>query len=328
MRLKTPALSALVITVAISSCSRDELPVAPHESGNVTAMSVDMDLSYKYQIYYDLRTNTVVGQHEKTIWDIGIEASAGGYRVVLNGAKAMYAFATSKTEFAGVSLADSAGFAAGMRWDSHTGSMDSTAIGDWRALKPVYIIDRGMDEKGVHQGWAKLQMTDVTETSCHIRFASLPGGESRELTVQKDSLYNLAFVSFTTGEQVLVEPPKATWDLAFTQYTYVFYDQDPPTPYLVTGCLLNRNNTTAYIDTTTAFSDISLSTVETEMLTNDLNTIGYDWKVYTSSGAYVVLAGKSYIIRDADGILYKLHFTGFYNQSGVKGTPQWEYQQL
>ncbi|GAA4460681.1 hypothetical protein GCM10023093_03730 [Nemorincola caseinilytica] len=321
--------SVIVSLFFMASCTRGELPIEPHASGNVTKAGVDLDPTYKYQVYYDLRTNTVVGRNIKSVWDIGLETTADGYHVVLNGSKAMFAFATAKTDLSAVSFADTAGYAAGKKCDSHTGSPDSTAIGDWRTTKPVYIIDRGVNEMGQQVGWAKLQVLSVTDSSYQVRFASLDNtGEATTITVRKDSAYNLAFVSFTTNEQFLVEPPKHTWDLTFTQYTFIFYDQTPPVPYLVTGCLLNRYNTVAYLDTATSFADISYGNIKTGELTNDINTIGYDWKVYTSSGNYVVRAKNSYVIRDADGIYYKLHFTGFYSATGAKGSPQWEFQQL
>lgn len=318
---------AVISIIGLGSCMRDELPVKPHESGNVTAASVDMDATYKYQVYYDLRTNTVVGRNEKTIWDIGLETTVDGYHVVMNSAKAMYAMATNKTDFAAVTTADTLRFATHSKWDAFNGSMDSTAIGDWRTNKPVYIVDRGYDGAGKHQGWAKLQMLSVTDSNYSVRFASINGADEATIMVKKDSAYNLAFVSFSKKMQVMVEPVKYSWDIAFSQYTFVFYDMDPPTPYLVTGCLLNRYNTTGYMDTVAKFSDINFGNIATERLVDDISVIGYDWKVFNGT-KYTVRAKNNYIIRDADGLLYKLHFTAFYNAAGVKGNPQWEYQQL
>ncbi len=315
------------IAVIATGCRREELPVAIHEAGNIITASVDMDPLYKYQVYYNLRSNTVVGRNEKTVWDLGFETSADGYHVVLNGAKSMFAIATTKTDISAVTIADSAGFAGGRRWDSYRGSMDSTAIGDWRGTNPVYIIDRGYNETGIHQGWAKVQVLSVNATEYKVRFAKLNGADDAAVTITKDSSYNLSYLSFSTKAQVMVEPPKATWDLVFSQYTFVFYDIDPPTPYLVTGCLLNRYNTYAYADTGNKFEQTNFGSVQTERLINDISAIGYDWKVFNGT-KYTVRAGNNYIIRDAGGLYYKLRFTGFYNASGVKGNPQWEYQKL
>ncbi|HRS01468.1 MAG TPA: HmuY family protein [Bacteroidota bacterium] len=37
---------------------------------------------------------------------------------------------------------------------------------------------------------------------------------------------------------------------------------------------------------------------------------------------------KDYIIKSVNGYLYKLHFTAFYNEKGVKGYPKFEFQKL
>jgi len=311
---------------AIVGCRRAEIPVKPHEAGSVTAATVDMDPLYKYQVYFNLRTNAEVGRNLKTAWDLGFETSADGFHVVLNGAASVFAMATEKTDFAQVETSDTAGFAANKKWDTYTGSLDSTAFGDWRIVKPVYIIDRGLDEKGVARGWAKVQVLSVSATGYTVRLATLDGANEKTVDIAKDSSYNLSFLSLTSGQQVMVEPPKTAWDIALSQYTYIFYDMNPPVPYLVTGCLLNRYATQAYEDTVSSFEATTLATVRPERLSGSVTAIGYDWKVF--NGSKYTVRTNNYIIRDSRGVFYKFHFTGFYNAAGVKGNPQWEYQQL
>jgi len=316
----------LSFSAVIVGCRREELPIKPHETGAVTASTIDMDPLYKYQVYFNLRTNAEVGRNLKTVWDLGFETSADGFHVVVNSAASVFAMATSKTDFAQVGMPDTAGFAANRKWDSYTGDLDSTAFGDWRTAKPVYIIDRGFDEKGVARGWSKVQMLSVSPTGYTVRLAALDGTNEHTVEITKDSAYNLCFLSLTSGLQVMVEPPKATWDIVLSQYTYIFYDMDPPVPYLVTGCLLNRFATQAYEDTAGTFEATTLASVHAELLSRSVTAIGYDWKVFNGS-KYTVRA-NNYIIRDSKGLFYKFHFTGFYNAAGVKGNPRWEYQQL
>jgi hypothetical protein len=134
-------------------------------------------------------------------------------------------------------------------------------------------------------------------------------------------------MSLSDGQTVAVEPPKDTWDIAFTQYTHVFEEESGPLPYLVTGCLLNRYKTVAIKDTVNIFSDISLAGAESATFSNAINTIGYDWKTYTGS-TYVVNKSWNYVIRNRNGFYYKMHFISFFNTSGEKGSPSFEYQQL
>lgn len=325
--VRSPLRLVFMCCVAFLGCLKEEMPVQKHEPGSVIAGSVDMGMLYKSQVYYDLRTNTVVGVNDKTIWDLGFENGRAGYRVLLNSAMSMYVLNTNSTVFAAVSYADTNGFSQHKQCDSYMGSLDSTAIGNWRLNYPVYIVDRGFDETGKHQGWVKLQISTVTDTTYSGRYALLDGSDYHEFSVTKDSNYNCSFFSLATHEQVMAEPPKTKWDVVFTQYTYLFFDKVPAVPYLVTGCLLNRFQTHAYADTVHTFEHTYLSSVSEKLFTDDISAIGYDWKTFNGS-KYTIRPSNNYIIRTAEGLFYKLHFTGFYNSAGVKGNPQWEYQQL
>ena len=309
--------------ILFTSCTKKELPIPAHNPGNMITSTVNMEANYKWQIYYNLKTNTVVGQNLKTAWDLGFETSANGFHIVLNTSKAMFASNTGNTNFTAVT--DTIGFAINKKWDEPSGNIDSTAIGDWRTTNNVYIIDRGYSETGTHQGFRKIQFQNVDVNKYTIRFAQLNGTGDVTLQINKDSTYNFMFLSFANGQVVSAEPPKALWDLVFTQYTHVFYN--PTTTYLVTGCLLNRYNTWAIMDSIIHFPQINFNSTFNYILSANINTIGYDWKTYTS-GSYVINTKMNYIIKDSEGIYYKLHFIDFYNTSGVKGNPKWEVQQL
>lgn len=307
--------------MAFISCKKGELPVPKHDAGDVITSAVNMESNYKWQIYFDLKTNSVVGQNLKTSWDLGFEATMTGYRIILNTSKAMFARNTGNSNF--ITVTDTLGFALSKRMDEPTGNLDSTAIGDWRITNNVYIIDRGYNETGSHQGFRKIQIQSVDAIKYSVRFSEINGTGDITLQINKDSAYNFSFLSFSGGGQVVqVEPPKNTWDLCFTQYL-----ERLSTPYLVTGCLLNRNITKAKMDSLISFSEINYSTAENTILSPNINTIGYSWKTY-SSGIYTTNSQMNYVIKDNEGFYYKLHFIDFYNSSGVKGNPKFEFQKL
>lgn len=323
-RCKTIGAWLLVGCMAfLLSCEREEIPVPAHVAGNVTTQSVDMGADYRWQLYYDLETNQVVGQNLKSDWDLGFEATADGYHVVLNSAKAMYAWPTGDTAFGAIS--DTAGLGQGKRWDAPTGNLDSTALGDWRGMLQVYVIDRGYNEAGVHLGFRKLQLQSVDATEYVLRYAALSGAGDTLFQLPKDSAYNLSFFSFADGGKLAaIEPPKHDWDICFTQYL-----ERLPEPYLVTGVLLNRFGTQAVMDSARAFDAIDFDAAQTLRPSSALNTMGYAWKYYHfASATYHVLPQMNYILTDSKGLLYKLHFIDFYNDQGIKGSPKWEYQQL
>ncbi len=308
---------------------KKELPVS-HQPGTYATATIDMNGSYtynySYQIYFNLKNNTVVGKNLKTSWDFGFETSANGYHVILNMANAMFAYNTGKTVFTDVT--DTSGFSA-HKWDASSGGMDSTAIGDWRTTKPVYVINRGYTPSGSNQGMCKIQFLSVDANSYQVRFAQINGSGDMTLTIPKDSAYNFTFLSFASKATVMVEPPKATWDLVFTQYTDVFYNYNPPLPYLVTGCLLNRYNTKAILDSSILFSAVNYAYAQNKTLSSSIDVIGYDWKTYSfASSSYALNSKMDYIIQNSEGLFFKVHFIGYYNSSGREGNPQWEYQKL
>lgn len=306
------------------SCEKEELPVPAHESGDLQQASANLGTNYEYQVYYDLQTNTMVSKNLKTSWDLGFECGENAYRIILNASKMMFAYDTESRDFEAVK--DTAGFTSNKKWDTPTGNLNKTAIGDWRSNHHVYIIDRGFDANGKHQGFYKVQFQSVDDDFYSLRFAELNGNRDTVVNVQKDPLYNFSFLSLSTSNQVMVEPPKADWDIVFTQYTHIFYEPFF-LPYLVTGCLTNRYNTFSVLDTLQTFSSIDFDYAENSILNSDINTIGYDWKSYVG-GTYQIDFSKVYLIKDSDGMYYKLHFLDFYGTQGNKGEPQWEFQML
>lgn len=308
----------------LSACIKDEQAVPRHESGNVKVASVDLGYDYRYQVFYDLTKDTIVSQNVKTDWDLGFECSAEGYRVILNGSKAMFACEKSGQDMA--SVTDTNGFFANRRCDAPSGMPDSTAIGNWVKDKPVYIIDKGFGLNGLHLGYFKIRFLNVDEKEYTIQYADLSGNNEVNMTVPKDSSYNFSFISVANGgKQVQVEPKKNAWDICFTQYLHVFHD--PFTPYLVTGCLLNRTNTTGAADSVLTFENIQFETLKDLKFQERINIIGYNWKAY-ANGAYTTRSELNYVVRDKNGVYFKLHFIDFYSLSGQKGSPKWEFQRL
>ena len=311
-------------SILLSSCEVKELPVPLHDAGNVITTSADMSSSYKWQVYYSLENNTEVSKVAKSTWDLGFETGDNGYRIILNTAKMMFAYNTHATNFA--SVTDTSGFGNGKRWDEPSGYLDSTAIGDWRTDGNVYIIDRGYDEAGNTLGFRKIAFTSVSTTAYTVKYAQLNGTGEIIFHITKDNACNFSFLSLTgNGLQVTVEPPKDQWDICFTQYTHIFYN--PTMPYLVTGCLHNRYNTTATMETIKPFSQVTFTDTYDYTFKTAINTIGYDWKTFTGS-LYTTDPNKCYLIKSSTGHFFKLHFIDFYSGTGDKGHPKWEFQAL
>lgn len=311
--------------LGMSACEQEEIPVSTHNSGEIMTNYVDMSSDYRYQLFYKLSTHEIIHQNVKTNWDIGFESAKEGWHIVLNTSKAMLAATTQETTLTTIINTDDLTW----KFDVSNGNLDSTAIGAWFDSKKVYVLDLGYNLEGVKLGFKKVIFESYDQQQYTFKFANLDGSEETSFTLTKDPSKNFTCFSFDTQSIVDVAPDKDTWDICFTQYQHIFYDESPPIPYLVTGVLLNRNHTEAILDTLIGFENFTYENIEDISFSTHINTIGYDWKTYSfESSSYLIHTDKNYIIKDSDGFFHKLHFIDFYNEKGERGYPVFESQQL
>tara|TARA_B100001287_G_scaffold276336_1_gene286783 strand:- start:2051 stop:3022 length:972 start_codon:yes stop_codon:yes gene_type:complete len=313
----------LLVFVLFSSCLKEELPVPPHVQGGIMLGQVELGTSYGLQIYYDLASNSIVSTNQKTDWDLSFECAAGGWHVLLNNSLASAAADLGAVDFDSVNETDDAVW----EWDLQTGLLDSCAIGDYRNLNHVYLIDRGYNDSGIPLGFKKIMLEFNEDETFFLRSANLDGSEDETITITKDPNINFKSYSFNTNSVVDIEPNKNDWDLLFSQYTHVF--QNPTLPYLVTGVLLNRFNTSCAQLESIPFDEITYENLEDYDFSFDLNTIGYDWKSYDFDlSQFSIVESMNYVIKTSNDAYFKLRFIDFYNELGEKGAPKFELQNL
>jgi len=323
----------IILLFALTSCFEQDEMVPPHDPGNLTVGEVALTETYKYQVFYDLETNSSIKQILISDWDLGFESSDSGYHVVLNTSKMMLAGNTGQTDFEKVK--SSSGLS--MNFDPSHGNLDSTAIGNWYtfsdekpvSLENVYVIDRGTDEDFNLLGEKKVTFNLQDENTYVVRFANLNGSGEQTMVIQKDTTVNFVCLSFDKGI-VEIEPNKNSWDLKFCKYsTLLFTDVGDPYPYLVTGVLLNPFKTLAKLDTIHQFDEVNFEIAEEQNLVNQKDIIGYEWKDYNfDNGMYQVDPKKIYILKNRIGYYYKLRFIDYYNSTGEKGFPTFEFLRL
>lgn len=324
-----------LIVLSITSCFKEDEKVMPHQSGNVTTDTIALTQNYKYQVYFDLSTNSKVATNPRTDWDLAFEANSNGTHILLNTSCFMKVADCGPITFA--QPIDTTG----LRWkfDRSDGNPDSAALLKWiningnDTLYPghVYAVDQGLDENGVVRGLRQVVFDGLKKGIYSFRWANMDGSASVSTEVEKDSTVNYIHYSFKNGGGPgAQEPAKTQWDLLFTQYsTILFTDAGDPYPYLVTGVLINRSGIQVMVDSTNDFSAITFETAYNMSYSNTLDVIGYDWKYYNfDTGSYTVRYKVNYVIKDAEGFYYKFRFTGFYNTLGQKGYPVFEYQRL
>lgn len=318
-------LTLLFVIVVFASCEKKELPAPAYDRGDALTVEIEMTSNYKNQVWYSLSENKVVSINLKSAWDLAFESGANGTHVFLNGSKSMRVYQTNFTSLAMVT--DTAGLEANGKADMPSGNADSTGIGDWQMNGMVYIINRGYNEAGQQQGFYKLKINAVSPSVFNIEYGDVYGTQTYQQTITKDPGCNFAYVSFATQQQVTIEPAQTAYDLCFTQYTHVFIN--PFQYYLVTGVLNNTYNTGIAKISDRPFAEISINDTLGRVFSSNRNVIGYEWKSFDlNNNLYTVNSAMCYIIRDSKGFYYKLHFIDFYNTSGIKGYPKFEYKKL
>lgn len=329
-----------IISLILNSCIPDESPVTPHQSGDVETATAEMGNLYGNQVYFSFKYDSVVSINKITDWDIEFSCIPDTFAIRLNSAKFMTAYNTKKLKFDNVNTSDTTNLDA-TQWlnDNPKGKLDSTAIGKWwEAIKSgeviskseVYIINRGMNERAKPQGYKKLQILGLENNSYYIKIANLDGSEVQEVEIPRNPLKSFVQITFNSPAKIVnIEPNTLDWDLCFTKYAELLYtNEGVPTWYSVTGPILNPKTVAVAIDTSKTFDQIVYQDIEKYTFSSNINAIGHTWKWFDlGKGAYIINPNINYILRTQIGYI-KMHFIGFYNQTGEKGFPKFEYQRL
>ena len=292
-----------------------------------------MTSTYRDMFFFSLQTGQVVKQVDPAVYDLMLDNSADGLNIWLNGSKLMMVRRMNTTDFSKVSFTDTLA-ADGWLLDKPSYQSDSNAIGNWwkteggiTSRNEVYLIKLGKDINGNPLGYRKIQVLDYAFNTYKIKFANPDGSDEHTSIIAKDNLHAYRYFSFNDGGKTVdVEPPKDTWDLVFTRYSFVFYDPYY-LPYSVVGALSNPSNVECYVDSTASFETTQLTDLKTEKFSAARDVIGYDWKFYDFT-EYRALPYKIYFIRTKDQRFYKLRFLDFYNENFERGFPTFEFEEL
>jgi len=293
------------------------------EKGTVFAKAVVMNSDYSNQVWFDLGTNSIVKTNLRTDWDLSFDCGLNDNYLYLNRALNASVALTKSAKFTDVT--SDAGLT--YIYEHQSGRKEKLAIGDVSNQRNVFIIDRGFTPSGVAIGKWKAQITLVQNGDYFLTYSKLDGTELRSAIISKNPQYNRVAFSFNTHTGVQIEPQKTNYDLVFTQYTHVF--ENPPQPYSVNGVLLNSHTTEAAEEFNLDFSTITESHAQSLFYSSDLDVIGYSWKSFSlQTNTFTISGNQNFLIKDASGNLFKIHFLDFYDENGVKGTPSFEIVRL
>jgi hypothetical protein len=327
----------IFLGVVMVSCFEEDRPVPPYvPPENVETVFVQSSI-YTDQTYFDFSSGSMVAENKNSEWVLAFECLESGFHIRVNSSDLWGIARTGSTDMDG-DFSGSATYT--WRSDHSDGNPDSTAVGDWVSYQggePVYtgeVMLLGQYDGIGYQVRKKMQFISVDEVSYRFLVCDPQPGNPDTVEVVKDGSFNYLHYSIENNEVRHLEPPKGEWDLLFTQYfTMLLTDDGIPTPYYVRGVLLNPNRVESALDTTTHFIDVNATTALSLDFSSAQDAIGHDWKSVevdesTNAAEYKVRPGYTYIVRDTDQNLFKFRFKSFFNPSGEKGFPTFEFQKI
>jgi len=312
------------------------------------------------QVYIDLSTESETVVRRDT-WDLGFASSTN--RVILNGSIWMAAKQLETTNIDEVQQPDNdvaVGFGtlATLGYvDDPTGVLSGNGGGVGTSIAEIssndednkvylvnlgkVLVDDGNDTPGSpntgegSRGWKKIRITRSGDDYV-LQYADLDATTHKSVTISKNSDYNFTFFSFDTENVVNVQPQKNKWDLNFTVFTnYTPYGQIFVT-YTFSDFVTSNihGNTRVYKVNSTEeerdalYDSFTASSVEEAKFAesaSEQRVIGASWRNAVTS---VLENHVFYVVKDADGNLYKLKFLALTNDNNVRGHSVFEYKLL
>ncbi|OAB79866.1 T9SS type A sorting domain-containing protein [Cochleicola gelatinilyticus] len=282
-------------------------------------VTISMGTGYENDVYFNLSDQTE-NTYEAASWDIAFlreNAQSIGIRVNDGIGIQVFEAANNASDFDAIDVSNEANwtplFNDDTNWDNGAFMQGSATYG-WGEYNPVshhvegtivfvlkytdgtYIKFINEDYFGGYTfKYATWNGTDwVNETTETVSNANNP-----------ETRYN--YYSLQNNEEVIAEPAVDAWDFVFTKYnTYL----DPPgANYIVTGALHNPGVTVAQNEEPSGEGDPNA-----QEYSEEINTIGYDWKSFNGTG-YDVNSDMAYYIKHSENTIYRVTFTNFEGSS-------------
>lgn len=315
------------------------------------------------QVYFNLSGNNSAVV-ERTSWDLGFY-SGNEFRVVLNGSLKMAVKKLETTDIDQVQSADpsvsvgpstlaSLGYV-----DNPTGILTGNGNGEGTAIAEisandadnhVYLVNMGYGlttqtpnvgsalVDGELRGWKKIRILR-SGNDYVLQYADINATTHSEVVISKDPAYNFTFYSMVNNTVTLVEPLKGDWDINFTTFTNYYPSGDDMVLYpFADYTLLNtKGGTRAYEIVTenanggedgyNAFTLAEVDNSKFEASAQDHRFVSWRTEAGPST-SMVVRTDRFYVLKDAQGNLYKILFRALKNDAGERGYPIFEYKLL
>lgn len=304
-------LNILPFLIILVSCVEKELPITPHEAGEVVMSEAIMGDGYENQLYFSLEKNEVITSNLMTDWDIAFRSDLSGPQMILNSGRFMKIGAFESLELDSVEW----------KHESSDGAFYETALGNIVGSivdsTDLLVIDLGYDLDNSALGYVEFQIDSISDSGYYFSFGEI-GSEKQSAYVERDFTREWNHFSFINNEPFEVEPSRGEWDLYFTRYTEYLNGE---TYYLVTGVLGTPEGLTVIDSVNLGFEDLMNNDWNTFSFNDSWGAIGYDWKWYDfDTNEYLIDTDRYFGVRTAEGKEFVLRFIDFYDDLGNKGS--------
>jgi len=328
------------LNAAIISCNKDTAapPPPPPSGGQSFSLNGGTGGANAVNSVYVDMSSDEQDSVPRTAWDLGFYCGSE-FRVIINNTTAASAKATSKTDLAAITTADTVGFADELALgfgagtmsiiDDPDGDISKTVIAGISATdadNKVYILSPSNGTVAPAKDWYKIRVVR-NANGYKVQYAKLSETAIKTIDVTKDDKYNFRYASLENNSVVDVEPEKAKWDF---QWTLTTHKASPTIPYTYSDFVYINHlagvQAAEVMTSTVAYADYGETNIGATAFSNNRNVIGSNWRTASPSGTGVK-TDRFYVIKDAAGNIYKLKFVSFSSSDGgERGKPVIEYK--
>ncbi len=283
-----------------------------------TTVNLSMDSNYANEVYYKLSTGTE-NTYLANNWDIAflrVDSFTHGIRV--NGGIGIQVFEASNdpADWNAIDVADEGSWTPlyndDTNWDNGAFMQGSATYG-WGEYNPIthHVEGTIIFVLKYANGTYRKFINEDYFGEYTFKYATWDGanwvGENTVTIANSsnpDNRYN--YYSLQNNQEVISEPSASDWDMVFRRYVT---DLGGGTFYAVTGVLHNPGVTVAQNEEPGGGGDPNGLNYSEE-----INTIGYDWKTFNGT-SFDVNSDMAYYVKYDANTVYRMSFTDFEGSS-------------
>jgi hypothetical protein len=283
--------------------------------------TVGIGAGYANETWYSLE-NGDQGTKAAADWDLTFDLSGFGTSIRINSGNGILLYPYPNGDISDWATADTTGlfnwtavYNSEKTWfngalDQNINPNDSFDVGWGIYNMNTHIIsgDSIFIIKLMDDSYRKLRIDNMANGAFNFTYANIDGTNEIGASIVKADYTDKLFGYYSIQNESAVDHEPVTienWDLFFGKYTGFI-----PTPYNLTGIIAGPNTEVVQID---GVSDVAnYNDWSTETFTNDISTIGTDWKEFQfSTMSYSIADDVVYFVKTQTGDIWKVIPTGF-----------------